>query len=157
MWVSFIQSVEDFNRTKTDLPWPRSCSARRWPRAWTATSALPWVSSLPAHVGLTSFHNHRCQFLKINLFIYVSILYISFPRESCLRQCPLICSHLSKLLPHYQSTCTSSCHKWHIGQRLYACLPLLFGNKDLPWLNVCNCYWFVVVRVIKVEGIPRIS
>lgn len=69
MWVGIFQSV--LQRKKSSLPWRRWHSASRldltW--TWTAASALPWVSRLPAFppdFRLASFHNHKSQFLRIN-------------------------------------------------------------------------------------------
>ena len=73
VWVGLIQSVEGLKR-KTDILWGRGNSARRLP----VTSALSWVSSLPAcpaDFGLTSLYNHVNQFFKIPSYpsIYLSV------------------------------------------------------------------------------------
>lgn len=48
-------------------------------QAWTATAALPWVSSLPVHPVNSeplSLHNCISQFLKITLSIYILNIHI---------------------------------------------------------------------------------
>ena len=49
MWVGLIQSVEVLNRTKTDLPKQEGILPVDGLQTQTATTALSWVSSLPAH------------------------------------------------------------------------------------------------------------
>ena len=62
MWVGLIQSVEVINRAKTDLPKQEGVLPVNGLQIQTATTALSWVSSLPAYpvdFGLPdSLHNH---------------------------------------------------------------------------------------------------
>ena len=73
MWVGLIQSVEVINRAKTDLPKQEGVLPVNGLQIQTATTALSWVSSLPAYpvdFGLPdSLHNHMSQFLKRDLSI----------------------------------------------------------------------------------------
>lgn len=61
------QSTEDFNRTKDWHSLHKRILLEDSLQTWTATSTLPWVSSMTAHppdIGFARLYNHRSQFLK---------------------------------------------------------------------------------------------
>lgn len=94
--VGLVQWVEGLSRKNDWLPLSKSkfCNRRLsdwncntgslsslrpdclW--TWMATSAYPWVCSLPAHpadFGLASLHSHGSQFLNVNVSLQIYTSY----------------------------------------------------------------------------------
>lgn len=82
MWVGLTQLVGGFKRKKTEVLREEGILPIRQPLDKTATSTLPWVSSLlaiPADMRLASPHNYVNQFLNTSLSVFLSLsIYIIY-------------------------------------------------------------------------------
>ena len=109
--------------------------------AWTraVVSALPWVSSLvgwPTEFALASLHNHRSQFLKINLPLSPSP-HIHTPYGCCLvtKLCPTLCDPMDCSL---QAPLSMGFPRQESGVGCHFFLPGIFSAQGL---NLHLLHW----------------
>lgn len=161
MWVGFIQSTEDLNRTKADLPPARGNSASTWPSVSNCNSSLSLQPTGLLHqiLDLPSPHNHVIRFLKINLFlsIYIYILLVPFLWWTLTNTADHHSTHYTSIYPRGGEDLWKLETSLECGDKCKGILqwtnPLSISSwRGVPWVLLSKCLLFPVLLIFYKSG-----